>query len=419
MSATDALIIGAGPYGLSISAHLRSRGVQHVIVGRPLETWRTYMPDGMNLKSEPYGSDFASPSSGYDVAGYCRSSGLDFVARLGPLSRKRFLDYGDWYVRQLVPDILDDTVTQVVPANDGFGVSLQGTGSVVARSVVVATGVRPHAHIPAELAGLPAHLVSHTIDHGHLEQFKGRRVAVVGAGQSALETAALLHEIGADVRVLARARELSWNVPNPEHLSPIGHIRRPTNHLCEGWRCTFWNTPEAYHFLPRDVKIRKTRTVLGPAGSWWLRSRIDGVVEVLVGHRVVSAVPHGSGVRLSLAVSHGAALGPDIMDVDHVIAGTGFRTDLARLPFLPESLRSAVSTDNGYPTVSRVGESTVPGLYFAGATTAFSLGPSARFIAGTHNVAAKLAKSLARGRRGDAVRPEPEVATTVRDGVTA
>jgi FAD-dependent urate hydroxylase len=412
MSSVEVLVIGAGPFGLSISAYLRSLGVQHVVVGRPLETWRTYMPAGMCLKSEPYGSVLASPQAGYDLQAFCKARGLDYVARLGPLSLDRFLDYGDWYVQHLVPEVLDDTVTQVAAVDGGFEVAFAGTGTVFARRVVVATGVRPYAHIPAELAGLPSDLVSHTIDHHDLDDFKGRSVAVVGAGQSALETAALLHEHGAHVRVIAR-KTVNWLTPNPEHISKLGHIRRPTNKLCEGWHCTFWNTPELYHLLPQDVKITKTRTVLGPSGSWWLKDRVDGVIEVLANHRVLSAAHNGSGVRLSLD-------GPtDLVDADHVVAGTGFRVDPARLPFLPDEVRSGIANVKGYPVVSRVGESTVPGLYFAGAPTAFSIGPSARFIAGTHNVAAKLAKSLARRARTGGGRVEPESVLSARDDATA
>ncbi len=393
MPSSEVLIIGAGPYGLSISAYLRSLDVDHLVVGRPLQTWRAHMPAGMFLKSEPYASDFASPRDGYDLREFCASQGLDYADRLEPLSLARLLDYGDWYVKHLVPEILDDTVTEVTAADGGFRVAFAGTAPVLARHVVVATGVRPHAHIPVELTGLPSDLVTHTIDHHELDHFAGRSVAVLGAGQSALEMTALLHEQGADVRVIAR-KPVNWLAPNPEHISPLGHIRRPVNKLCEGWHCTFWNTPAAYRLLPREVKVTKTRTVLGPSGSWWLKERVDGVVEVLARHRLVNAAPNGSGVRLSLD-------GPerDVVDVDHVVAGTGFRIDLARLPFLPEDLRSKVTNVNGYPLVSRVGESAIPGLYFAGAPTAYSLGPSARFIAGTHNVAAKLAKSLDRPRR--------------------
>ncbi len=396
MSATEVLVIGAGPFGLSISAHLRSRGVPHLIVGRPLDTWRAHMPAGMYLRSEPYGSDMASPRRGFDVGAYCESHGLDYVARLGPLSIERFLDYGDWFARQLVPDVLDRTVTEVAPVRGGFRVAFDEAESLLARQVVVATGVRPYAHLPVELRGFPSDLVTHTIDHHELDHFRGRSVAVVGQGQSAIETAALLHEQGTEVRMIARNAAFNWLAPNPEHLGPLARIRRPANKLCEGWHCAFWNTPAAYRLLPLDVKMTKTGTVLGPAGSWWLKDRVEGKIEVFFNHRVRSAMLHGSGLRLSLD-------GPsrDALDVDHVIAGTGFRMDLTRLSFLPEDLRVKIATVNGYPVVSRVGESTVSGLYFAGAPSAFSLGPSTRFIAGTHNVAAKLAKSLARRSRTD------------------
>jgi thioredoxin reductase len=243
---------------------------------------------------------------------------------------------------------------------------------------------------PDELAGLPSDLLSHTIDHHRLDEFRGRKVAVVGAGSSALETAALLHEQGTEVRVIARTPALHWNIPVPAHLSRIGRIRSPMNNLCEGWRCKFWSTPTAVRLLPREIQVAKARTFLGPSGAWWLKDRVDGVVEVLTGHRVQKAEPNGSGVRLFL---DGAE---SVLDVDHVIAGTGFRVDLARLAFLPEELRSKITCLQGYPELSRTGESTVPGLYFMGAAAAGSLGPSLRFIAGTHSTAALLAKSLAR-----------------------
>jgi hypothetical protein len=367
------------------------------------------MPAGMFMKSEPYGSDFAAPRPDHDVASFCKARGLEYVHRLGPLPLARFLAYADWYIENLVPEVRDDMVTSVVPVNGGFRVSFLGSDPVVSRQVVVATGVRPYAHVPAELTGLGPDLVTHTIDHNRLDQFRGRRVAVVGAGQSALETAALLHEQGTDVRIIARGPALRWSAPNPARLSAAGHVRRPVNKLCEGWRCAFWNTPAAFRMLPREMRITKARTVLGPNGAWWLKDRVDGVIDVFAGHTVRIAAPSGSGVRLSLD-----GPGEPAIDVDHVIAGTGFRVDLARLPFLPDELRSSIPCLNGYPVVSRVGESAIPGLYFAGAPTAVNLGPSVRFIAGTHNVAARLARSL--GRRaglGKEQSAPPERATVV------
>lgn len=394
MSASEALIIGAGPFGLSISAHLRWLGVDHRIAGRPMDTWRTHMPAGMNLKSEPYASNLSSPRKGYDIAAYCQQHGLDYVNRVGPLTLKRFLDYSDWYTKQLVPDVIDVAVTNVSRVDGGFLVGFSDGEPLITRQVVVATGMLPYATIPAELSGLPSDLVSHTSAHNELDRFQGRRVAVVGAGQSALETAALLREAGADVLVIVRRPELTWPDPNPERVSPLGRVRRPVTNLCEGWRCAFWNTPAAFRRLPQDMRITKARTVLGPCGSWWLKDRVEGVLDVLTSHRIREAMPSGSGVRLLLD-------GPrrSTIEAEYVIAGTGYRIDLARLSFLTEKLRAEVATLNRYPVVTRAGQSSVPGLYFVGAPTAVSLGPSARFIAGTQNTSGRVARSVARRAR--------------------
>ena len=356
----------------------------------------------MYLKSEPYGSDMSSPRAGYDLAGYCRSERVEGVERGTPVSLERFLDYSDWYIKQLVPDVSDVTVTEIKTVNGGFQVSFADAEPVAARSVVIATGILPHFHIPAELSGLPSELVSHTADHHQFDRFRGRRVAVVGAGSSALETSALLHEAGCEVQLVVRCPDSPMWGTKVLPLTPLTRLRN--NKLCEGWKCPFWNSPTAFRRLPQSVRAEKARTVLGPLGAWWLKDRVDGVVEILAKTAVRRAEPSGSGVRLLLDGTSRSSL-----EVDHVIAGTGFRIDLARLAYLPEELRARIATFGGYPVLNRTCESTVPGLYFAGAPAAFALGPSMRFIAGTHNVAAQMARSVARRAKasgGGPVAPE-------------
>ena len=165
-----------------------------------------------------------------------------------------------------MPDVADVTVTEVGQVDGGYRVSFAEDEPVSARQVVVATGVLPYAHVPAELADLPADLVTHTRDHRDLGRFQGRQVAVLGAGQSAMETAALLHENGAEVQLVVRGKPISFGHPNPDQLSGIGRIRRPVTKLCEGWHCAFWNTPTAFRLLPEDMRVTKARTVLGPSG---------------------------------------------------------------------------------------------------------------------------------------------------------
>jgi cation diffusion facilitator CzcD-associated flavoprotein CzcO len=55
----ETAIIGAGPYGLSIAAHFRSRGISFRVFGRPMDSWLRHMPKGMHLKSDGFASNLS------------------------------------------------------------------------------------------------------------------------------------------------------------------------------------------------------------------------------------------------------------------------------------------------------------------------------------------------------------------------
>jgi NADPH-dependent 2,4-dienoyl-CoA reductase/sulfur reductase-like enzyme len=374
------------------------------------------MPLGMFLKSEPYGSVLSSATRGYDIATYSRLHGFDYVDRVGPLSIERFLGYADWFADQLVPDVRDLTVTNVTPDGGGFKVEFAEDSPVLARQVIVATGLIPYTHIPGELSGLPSDLVTHSSVHHRMDQFRGRRVAVVGGGQSALQTGALLHEAGAEVQIIVRKQQVIWDEPIAQEIGLLDYILRPPAKLCEGWGCAILDSPDAFRLLPKSMRIQKALTSIGPHGAWWLRDRVEGVVEMLTEHSVKSAEPDGNGVRLLLD-------GPKQSSItaDHVIAGTGFRIDVARLPFMSEGILAGLVTRVNCPLVNRAGESTIPGLYFSGAHTLTSLGPGVKFISGAHTTAAQLARSVARrarkgsGRAGTAASRRPLASAAGRD----
>jgi cation diffusion facilitator CzcD-associated flavoprotein CzcO len=232
---TDAVVIGAGPYGLSISAHLSARGVSHEIFGAAMDTWRGHMPIGMYLKSEAFASSLSSPDGEHTLKRFCAETGREYADMAVPVSMESFLDYGDWFRDHLVPGLRRGRVDLVRQIPGGFELTLITGETLRTQQVVVATGMQGCAYLPPELRGLPPSAVLHSWDLHDPTRWGGVDMAVIGAGQSALEAAVLLHEHGANVRLLARAEKLSWNPDPVVGARPLkARLRHPRSGLGDG-----------------------------------------------------------------------------------------------------------------------------------------------------------------------------------------
>jgi hypothetical protein len=160
---------------------------------------------------------------------------------------------------------------------------------------------------------------------------------------------------------------------------------------------------DKYRYLPERYRFRLLRTILGPAGSWWLRDRFTPDIDVRSGWSITKAVSQGDGVELELTSIDG---GRDALAVDHVIAGTGYRVDIGRLETLGTTITPKLRTVGGFPRLSPTFESSLPGLYFVGLAAAASFGPMLRFVAGSDFAAARAANGVAaRAGRRTALRP--------------
>jgi FAD-dependent urate hydroxylase len=390
----DLVVVGAGPYGLSIAAHAAAAGLDLRVLGRPMASWRDHMPDGMYLKSEPWASNLSDPSGRRTLFAYCAPRGLR-AEHASPLPIRTFSDYGLWFAEQLQPEVEELTVTAVAPLERGFRVTTAEGEVLLTRTVVLAIGVMPFVNRPEPLRHLPSRLASHSSDHGDLSGFLGLDVTVIGAGQAALETAALLAEAGAHPQLLARADHVNWNtLPQPLDRSRLTSLRRPHSGLGTGWSSWAWSElPGAVRRLPSGLRVRIAGSALGPAGAWWLRDRVEGVVPVRLGRRLLAAEPGGGGVRLEIAGPQGER---ETLETGHVIAATGFVPELDRLALLDARLRSGVRTvpGSGAPWVNGGFESSVPGLFFAGLLTAPSFGPAMRFVHGATFTAGRLTRGV-------------------------
>jgi cation diffusion facilitator CzcD-associated flavoprotein CzcO len=396
-------IIGAGPFGVSTAAYLRSRGVGFRIFGSPMNRWRTQMPAGMCLKSEGFASNLADPTGRCTLQQFCDETGLPYEG--ARVSLETFTRYAVSFQQRLVPMVEDVSVTMLDRQTNAFQLRLATGECVRATKVVVATGLSHAEYIPAELTKLPAELLSHSSDHHDLRKFKGREVIVIGGGQSALETTALLNEGQATVRLLARRSSIEWlEGPTPGPRTLWQRVRRPASPMGNGLKLWFCATaPMVLYRLPAQIRIDVVRTygrrrgspleVLGPAGSWWLKERVVGRVPILLGHRVRRAEAKGSKVVLQVDGPDGT---PRHLTADHVIAATGYRFNVASLPFLGQRLVSELRCVQEAPALSPNFESTIRGLYFTGIASAYNFGPVMRFLCGTHYAARCISSDIAR-----------------------
>ncbi|MFD3872213.1 NAD(P)-binding domain-containing protein [Streptomyces sp. NPDC058623] len=398
----DLVVVGAGPYGLSIAAHAAAAGLDVRVLGRPMASWRDHMPRGMYLKSEPWSSNLSAPGGRHTLAEYC--AGLGVAADHGsPLPIGTFSAYGLWFAGRAAPEVEEVTVTGVTPQGEGFLVRTAEGPPLLTRTVALAVGVMPFIRYPDLLRELPPGHVSHSSDHGDLARFAGVDVTVLGAGQAALETAALLAEAGARPTLVARRARLNWNtVPQPLERPLRRALREPHSGLGTGWRSWVWSElPWAVRRLPAPTRERIAATALGPAGAWWLRDRFERRVPALLGHRLHGATAAGGRTRLTLTTAAGESV---VRETEHVVAATGFAPDLRRLELLDAGLAAALETvgDGGTPELSAGFESSWPGLFFAGLLTAPSFGPSMRFVHGAGFTAGRLVKGVRKrlGARG-------------------
>jgi len=394
----DTAIIGAGPYGLSIAAHLKARGVDFRIFGSPMHTWRTHMPKGMLLKSDGFASCLYDPDSSYPLGRYCQEHGIPYADLGLPVHLETFAAYGEEFQKRFVPELEDKLVVSIGRSLAGFDIRLEDGELIAARRIVAAVGISHFQYVPPVLSALPEEFVTHSSRHTSFDRFKGRDVTVIGAGASAVDVAALLHQAGACVQLVARKPVVAFHdPPGPIPRPLLERVRKPTTGLGPGWRSLFCTkAPLLFHAMPQRFRLEVVRRHLGPAAGWFVKDLVVGHVAFHLGFSVAEANLRNGQVQLRLASNDGAQR---TLVTDHVIAGTGYQVDLQRLAFLNAELLEEIRSVENTPVLSRNFESSVPGLYFVGTTSANSFGPMARFAYGAGFTARRLSRCLARGSR--------------------
>jgi len=387
MPTCDVAIVGAGPYGLSAAAHLRAvKGLEVRVFGEPMSFWERHMPVGMRLRSPWAASHLADPNRSLTLEAYQSACGNHLSA---PIPLSRFIEYGRWFQHRAVPETEARKVLRIEPGAAGFRVSLDSGEECTARRVVIAAGIVPFAWRAPEFDSVPTQYASHSCDQRDLRHFARRRVAVIGGGQSALESAALLHEAGAEVEVIARQPRIHW-LDRSAKLHRLGLVSRLMYHPSDvgpAGVSQLVGRPNLFRRLPRRLQELLGVRSIRAAGAAWLQPRLRDV-PISTGRSVISAAPAGD--RVTLKLQDGTE-----RRVDHVLLATGYRVDIARYSFLSEDLLKSIRRIDGFPQLDAGFETSMAGLHFLGAPAAWSFGPLMRFVAGTSFAARALTLRIA------------------------
>jgi FAD-dependent urate hydroxylase len=334
--------------------------------------WRRAMPAGMLLRSERPGSHIADPQHALTFDRYEAEQERSIPRRM---SLDEFIDYGMWYQRRAVPEVDSRKIERIDCQRGEFRLTLETGETVRARRVVIATGLQGLDVRPAAFAPIPRAFAPHSSEVCDPSVYRGLSVIVVGAGQSALELAALLHEAGAEVEIVARRPALRF-LSGRDWLrsSPVHKLIYPPSELGPPGVNWIIELPDLFRSLPLDLQ-RRVALQVGPVGAAWLRPRL-AEVKATTGRSIGAA--EASGGRLRVVLDDRST-----REVDRVILATGYRVDVDRMALFPRDLAQRIRRMNGCPELSSAFESSVPGLFFVGAAATASFGPIMRFVAGT------------------------------------
>jgi thioredoxin reductase len=296
----------------------------------------------------------------------------------------------------------DNQVVSLSRGPQGFTLWLDNGEMLQAARVVLAVGISWFKHMPQDLRALLPALASHSYDHHDLSGFAGKKLLILGAGSSAVDTAVLAQGAGADVSLLARAPQIQYHaMPDPDAVSWMRAITHPSSGIGPGWRSFLCaRAPRLFRRMPEPLRLRATKRHLGPAPGWFMRGKLQD--KTWLGHEIENVQVREDGI---LVTARRADRRISQIAADHVIAATGYRPDLRRLPFLVSDLREEIDHVLHTPRLSDNFETSVPGLYAVGPLAANAFGPLMRFMVGAEYAAPRLAAHLVKSAVKAALSP--------------
>lgn len=360
MQQTEFLIVGAGPYGLAAAAYAKATGLQAVIVGKPLELWKTGMPRGMFLRSGPDWHLDAREVATFEA--YVTERGLT-PRETKPLPINIFLDYVSWFMGRydIVPR--NAHVTHLARSAGGAYVATLDDGSrISAANVLLALGFGFFKHLPHDLTSkLPPGSYSHTADSVDFDYYRNKRVLIIGGRQSAYEWAALIRERGADqIHLTHRHAEPRFVEPDWSWVQPMAR-RALVDH--SWWR----RLPIGEQVRVIDDFWATGRLTLEP----WLDERVHQPNVHIHERTKIASVDEDGRDQYDVVLDDGSRL-----NVHRIILATGYLPDMRNVAILDRAtILDRLRIVDGFPALDSEFQTSLTGLYVTGLAATRDFGP--------------------------------------------
>lgn len=328
----NVVIVGGGQSGVAISYGLRREGVGGVQVIDRAESgqagiWRTIARmHQLRTPKTMAGPEQGNPSLSFR-AWYETLHGASAFDALDRIPRLEWADYLAWFQQVTGTEVRYRTqLIEIEPQRDLLRLHLESDGQrrvETTRKLVLANGYSGAGgpNVPEFLRALPADKWTHTTGRLPVETFRGKAIGVIGAGSSAFDAAAVALEAGAaEVHIFSRRSYIDYQAPATQGAPPAAPVDRG-----------YSNVLKLAYELPDVVRWR----------------------NFLLGDRRVASVPldsleravafNGFHIHLNSSLADVALasngkitgkVGNRRMRFDHLIAGTGYRIDLAAQPEL-------------------------------------------------------------------------------------
>ncbi|QFT88168.1 Thioredoxin reductase [Bacillus sp. THAF10] len=366
----DVIIIGAGPFGISLASHVVSHELSYKLFGYPMDFWKNQMPQDMFIRTPHEFVSLSDAKDEWTVQNFAKETGTELVT---PLPRPVFVAYANWFAKKSGIEFTNEKVKLVHNNGNYYEVISESGDRYLTKNVIVATGVEHYQYLPNFLKDLPSHYVSHTSGYTDFSRFKDSKVVVMGSGQSAWEAAGLLHREGAEVELVYRKEQPNYagSRENEIALRDLGDV---------------------FYSLPLEEKKAGWGQSPGSVAHF-LKPYVEGIVPQSPGVEMVKVEPVNEA-EIRILLSNG-----EEKIANYLIAATGFHINIDRVPFFKEDLLNSIKREEGYASFPMLNESfmsNLPGLYFAGPLSSHSHGPTFRFILGLRKTAFSIIPDIVR-----------------------